>query len=175
MLGAGLFLSSTQTQVHADEVTSDSVAVQPASGFDFLGSILNSGNPEPVVVQGSAPSADASTIPMDQGPDYIIDQANKDREANGLPAFEKDATLTQKAQEWSQHMADNQDFNHSDMPYAENIYTSNSKEAIAEAEQSWMNSPGHRANILDSGKTKIGVGVAYSEQNHSFYMTQLFE
>jgi uncharacterized protein YkwD len=25
----------------------------------------------------------------------------------------------------------------------------------------WMNSPGHRANILDCSYTKLGVGVAY--------------
>lgn len=178
--GAGLFLSSTQA--HADEVTPDNVAVQPASGsdlinqsIDFINTIFNSGDPAPVVVHGDAPSADSSTVPMDQGSAYIINEANKDREAHGLPVFQTDATLNQKAQEWSQHMADNQVFNHSDMPYAENIYMSNDKEAIAEAEGGWMNSPGHRANILNPNHSKIGVGVAYSEQDHSFYMTQLFE
>ena len=34
----------------------------------------------------------------------------------------------------------------------------------------WMNSPGHRANILDPSYTKIGVG--YEKNGH--YWTQMF-
>lgn len=38
--------------------------------------------------------------------------------------------------------------------------------------QSWMNSDGHRANILKAGYTKIGVGVY--ETNGRLYWVQLF-
>ena len=37
----------------------------------------------------------------------------------------------------------------------------------------WMNSPGHRANILSSSYNQIGVGVA-RDQNGNLYWTQLF-
>ena len=37
----------------------------------------------------------------------------------------------------------------------------------------WMNSPGHRANILTAGFTKIGVGIA-AKANGRLYWTQLF-
>lgn len=41
-------------------------------------------------------------------------------------------------------------------------YVSNDVESIAQAQvQSWMNSPGHRSNILNSNYDRIGVGVAY--------------
>lgn len=44
-----------------------------------------------------------------------------------------------------------------------------SPEAVVTA---WMNSPGHRANILDEGFEEIGVGVV--EVNGYFYWVQLF-
>ena len=41
-----------------------------------------------------------------------------------------------------------------------------------EVVQAWMNSPGHRANILNEGFEEIGVGVA--EVNGTLYWVQLF-
>ncbi len=38
---------------------------------------------------------------------------------------------------------------------------------------SWMNSPGHKANLLDSQYTHIGVGVAGNKRNR-IYLTQKF-
>lgn len=37
----------------------------------------------------------------------------------------------------------------------------------------WMNSPGHRANIMNENYTKIGVGY-YQNANGVNYWTQLF-
>lgn len=39
---------------------------------------------------------------------------------------------------------------------------------------SWMNSPGHRANILSPSFRKLGVGFAKSESGYKYYWTQLF-
>ena len=41
-----------------------------------------------------------------------------------------------------------------------------------EVVQAWMNSPGHRANILNEGFEEIGVGIA--EVNGTLYWVQLF-
>lgn len=41
------------------------------------------------------------------------------------------------------------------------------------AVESWLNSSGHRANILDKDARYIGVGVAYSEG--TYYWVQLFQ
>lgn len=43
----------------------------------------------------------------------------------------------------------------------------------AEVVNSWMNSPGHRANILNANFTDIGIGVAKSS-NGTLYWTQMF-
>ncbi len=46
-------------------------------------------------------------------------------------------------------------------------YVSNDPESIATAlMRSWMFSPGHRGNILDSGYDKIGIGVAYDGEDY---------
>ena len=53
----------------------------------------------------------------------------------------------------------------------ENIaYGQNSPEAVM---QSWMNSSGHRANILNRDFTSIGVGH-YQDASGTDYWTQLF-
>jgi uncharacterized protein YkwD len=38
----------------------------------------------------------------------------------------------------------------------------------------WMNSPPHRENIVRAEFDEAGMGVAYSQDNESFYFTQLF-
>jgi len=49
-------------------------------------------------------------------------------------------------------------------------YISNDADCIARAQvDSWMDSPGHRSNILDSKYNVIGVGVAYD--GHTYYIS----
>ncbi|WP_309620291.1 CAP domain-containing protein [Salinibacterium sp.] len=40
--------------------------------------------------------------------------------------------------------------------------------------ESWMNSQGHKDNILNCGQTKLGVGVAQGSGDYRIYWTQLF-
>lgn len=49
-------------------------------------------------------------------------------------------------------------------------YGYNTPEAVVEG---WMNSPGHRANIMNGNFNKIGIGV-YTDSNGTVYCTQLF-
>ncbi len=62
---------------------------------------------------------------------------------------------------------------------AENIYrawgsqSSLTEPAIREAHKALMDSPGHRSNLLGSGATKIGIGIA-SNANGDLWLTQLF-
>ena len=43
----------------------------------------------------------------------------------------------------------------------------------AEVMNAWMNSPGHRSNILSGNVSEIGVGVA-AKSNGVLYWTQMF-
>lgn len=57
---------------------------------------------------------------------------------------------------------------------AENITFNDAVDAVRKAVESWMNSPGHRKNILDDAYTHTGVGVAIDASTGLIYFTQLF-
>jgi len=38
----------------------------------------------------------------------------------------------------------------------------------------WMNSPGHRANIVEGDLDRVGTAVAYNPNNYAVYATQVF-
>ncbi|MCX6698788.1 MAG: CAP domain-containing protein [Methanomicrobiales archaeon] len=56
-------------------------------------------------------------------------------------------------------------------------YPGTSDEVARFIVDAWMNSPGHRANLLDSNEqqlTLIGVGVAYDQPTATYYAAQEF-
>ena len=54
---------------------------------------------------------------------------------------------------------------------AENI--ASGQRTAAEVMNSWMNSAGHRANILNATYNQLGVGAA-KDSNGNLYWTQMF-
>jgi uncharacterized protein YkwD len=101
----------------------------------------------------------------------VFDLVNVDRAANGLPAVSWNPQLGGLAQGWSEHMGSTGQFEHSDLNatlrspefsafrrLGENILVGSCNMTAAEIERAWMNSPGHRANILGDYNV-IGVGV----------------
>nr|WP_236838512.1 CAP domain-containing protein [Caldalkalibacillus salinus] len=115
----------------------------------------------------------------------VVELTNAERERSGLSALEIDNELTNVAQEKSDDMQANNYFSHSSPTYgspfdmmrdmgvsyqaaAENIAQGQpTAEAVVDA---WMNSEGHRQNIMNGSFTHIGVG--YNENGH--YWTQMF-
>lgn len=100
----------------------------------------------------------------------VYDLVNADRAANGLPALGWNDQLGGLAQGWSENMASTGSFSHSDLNAAlrssefdgfrrlgENILVGGCNMTAAQVEQAWMNSPGHRANILGDYNV-VGVG-----------------
>lgn len=105
----------------------------------------------------------------------VIEQTNFQRENNGLPPLSENSLLNQSAAVKAQDMFDKQYFAH-DSPegigvsqlaeiagyqyimIGENLALGNflNDKALVEA---WMDSPGHRANILNSRYQNIGVAV----------------
>lgn len=89
---------------------------------------------------------------------------NQARMKNGKSFLEMSPVLTQKAQKWAEWMAKNNKMVHAD-PRApgfgyggENIAMGQSD--IDEVMNAWMNSPGHRKNILSKNYTHAGFGYA---------------
>ncbi len=115
----------------------------------------------------------------------VIRLVNEIRAKNGLNALSANWELSRVARYKSQDMVDNRYFSHTSPTYGspfqmirnfgisyrtagENIaYGYSTPQAVVNA---WMNSSGHRANILNSSYTQIGVG--YVAQGS--YWTQMF-
>ncbi|MFJ7972496.1 CAP domain-containing protein [Psychrobacillus sp. NPDC096389] len=115
----------------------------------------------------------------------VVDLTNQERAKAGLKALQIDAKLTQSAQAKSQDMKDKNYFSHTSPTYgspfdqmksfgvtyrsaAENIAMG--QRSAAEVVKAWMESPGHRANIMNPSYTHIGVGLSDS----GYYWTQQF-
>lgn len=117
----------------------------------------------------------------------VIELANQARASMGLGALTCDPLMTQVARAHSQDMCDNGYFSHTSQdgrsPFdrmrdagvdfggaGENIAQGQrNSDAVHEA---WMNSSGHRANILNGGYGRIGVGLA--ECGGRMFWTQVF-
>ncbi len=115
----------------------------------------------------------------------VVRLVNLEREKAGLAALTLDTALTRTARLKSQDMHDRGYFDHNSPTYGtpfqlmkaqgvsyrtagENIAMGyRTPEAVVAA---WMNSPGHRANILNASYTKIGVGYV----SDGSYWTQHF-
>jgi uncharacterized protein YkwD len=120
---------------------------------------------------------------------------NQARATAGLPALVLDSRLTQVARERSKDMADNNYFSHyrpgettaayvqilnaDGIAYSwagENIAWNlgySDAQSVQQAFTAWMNSQGHRDNILRAEFTNIGIG-AYRAANGALYYTAVF-
>lgn len=141
-------------------------------------------------VQPSAPSS-GSKVPvpstsLTSDEQRIIDQVNQERIKNGKQPLQVDYTLVSLAKKKSYDMATNSYFSHVSPTYG-TVYSmldqagvsySRAGENIAQTgdlnrvHSLFMNSSGHKANILHSGYTHIGVGIA--KRGTSYYVTQIF-
>ena len=118
----------------------------------------------------------------------VLELVNNEREKNGLSALNLDASLSNVARNHSADMAKNKYFSHTNLKgqspfdrlksagisysYAgENIAAGQTTpEAVVTA---WMNSEGHRKNILSKNFKKIGIGY-YNGGAKRHYWTQVF-
>ncbi|MDO3700690.1 CAP domain-containing protein [Micromonospora sp. C28SCA-DRY-2] len=116
----------------------------------------------------------------------VVNLVNAERAKAGCRALGIDDKLMTAAQRHSQDQADHQDMSHTGsdgsdagdrldrVGYAWRTYGENvawNQKTPAAVMDAWMNSPGHRANILNCAFTEIGVGVASS---NGPYWTQVF-
>ena len=90
----------------------------------------------------------------------------------GLPPLEVDADLMQSARQHATWMTLNCSLVHSNQPVAENIAMGQS--SSEEVLQCWMNSSGHRANILNGGHRRIGVAAYRTPEGTIFWCQQFW-
>ncbi|PEL10796.1 hypothetical protein CN601_12310 [Bacillus sp. AFS017336] len=123
----------------------------------------------------STPSTDTSsnTASLSAYESKVVELTNAERTKAGLKPFTVNATLSKTARLKSQDMTDKNYFDHNSPTYGSpfdmmkqfGITYSYAAENIAKGQKTpeevvtaWMNSAGHRANILNPNLTQIGVG-----------------
>ena len=128
------------------------------------------------------------TIASQSFEQQVVDLVNKERAKVGLKALTSDWEVARVARFKSEDMRDSNYFSHNSPTYGtpfqmiksfgisyksagENIAAGQATpEAVVKA---WMNSSGHKANILSSSFTHIGVGYAKGG-SYGHYWTQQF-
>jgi uncharacterized protein YkwD len=144
----------------------------------------------------SAGIADGSAQPKSNQSfvQQVVDLTNNFRTKNGLAPLTLNSKLNEAAQTHSQNMAVQDFFSHvgkdgssagdraSQAGYdwrtvAENIAAG--QRSPAEVVQAWIDSPGHRENMLNPGIKEIGVGYFFlandtGKTNYNAYWTQKF-
>lgn len=119
--------------------------------------------------------------------DGVIAETNRWRELEGLPQLKKSSLLNSAALNKAKDMLEKQYFDHQSplglgvgdvitasgykfLAVGENLALGNyadDKELV----QAWMDSPGHRANILSNNFTEIGIGFVYGEyEGHTTWL-----
>jgi uncharacterized protein YkwD len=101
----------------------------------------------------------------------VVSYTNAERARYGLPPLEVDKQLMKSAREHGSWMAWNRVFQHTRRAVAENIAMG--QPSSQDVVRSWMNSSGHRANILNPNHRHIGV-AAYRTASGTIYWVQQF-
>jgi len=122
--------------------------------------------------------------------DVILVATNQQRVRRGLPALKQDPKLMQAAQQYAELMAAKDQMSHtlnglslvdkanrvgySFRQLSENIALNTRLDGRFVVTGQWMESKGHRKNILTSGITDIGIGIAGPSKQNRYYYCQLF-
>ena len=137
-------------------------------------------SPTPMLSPTSAPS-------LEEMRNEVLRLVNEARAENGVSALELGRALCEAAQVRAEELTE--EFAHtrpdgsscftvlgqygiSYMAAGENIAAG--QKTPASVMQSWMNSPGHRANILSESFGTLGIGISYAPDSYGIYWCQLF-
>lgn len=140
---------------------------------------------EPAVEKEQTPAKPTQSGDISEIEQQVIELTNAERRNNGLADLQADTALSNVAREKSNDMQTNNYFSHTSPTYGSpfdmirdfDVSYNSAGENIAQGQrsaeevvQAWMDSEGHRANIMNGDFTHIGVG--YIEEGH--YWTQMF-
>lgn len=165
-----------------DQGGSDGKDGQAPTSEDGTGTSRSSGSAKPTSSEETVPRTDVP--PQDAIEDEVVDLVNGERAQSGCDPLRMDPKLAQAAQEHSSDMAERDYFDHTTpegLTFADRIvnagYPTPGAENIAVGQQDaqqvmqgWMDSDGHRANILNCDLNTIGVGL----NEDGMYWTQDF-
>ncbi len=152
------------------------------------GAIAGLGLLAPQCAPQYAPAPAPASAPAPSGLQQVVDLTNQRRAEHGLGALAVHAVLNAAAQGHSQDQAARDTMSHTGSDgsnpgdriaragyrfsaWAENVAMGYPDAASVMA--GWMNSPGHRANILNGNVTQIGIGLAYAADGSPYWTMTL--
>jgi uncharacterized protein YkwD len=114
-------------------------------------------------------AAQANEFPLHRAERNVVDRTDVQRARFGLTPLKTSKRLMQQARRHAQWMASSGNFRHGSDGAAENIAwgQGDSSEAVGD----WMNSSGHRANIL-GGYTHMGAAWARGSDGRLYWVQQ---
>ncbi|MBF2073648.1 MAG: CAP domain-containing protein [Synechococcales cyanobacterium C42_A2020_086] len=161
------------------------------AGCEAVDQLVNRLPPLPVAIQQDAPSpTPAQSDSIAEMELQVRQQINQIRQEQGLRPLENNEELAQVARNYSRRMAEQDFFSHTgpdgDTPaervqsagifyfmVGENLFTgTNIPQPVPAAVEGWMNSQGHRENILRPEYRETGIGIW--RRDNTYYFTQLF-
>ena len=115
----------------------------------------------------TAAKPEVELLPIEEN---VVHFTNLERARYGLPPLEVHPQLMRSARAHANWMTLARSLRHTSQPVAENIAMGqpDSQDVV----RCWMNSAGHRANILNGGHRFIGVGVFRTEEGRIFWCQQ---
>ncbi len=163
-LAGGQSPATKQATTDASAPTTSSAAPAPTETSEA---------PKPTTSEAAPPpSTKAAARVASSTTEQVISLVNDERAQAGCKALAEESHLTTAAQDYSDDMSARNFFAHTNpegvtfdqrikvagysKPGAENI--AKGQTSAAQVMDAWMNSEGHRANILNCSLTKIGVG-----------------
>lgn len=101
----------------------------------------------------------------------VISRVNTERRSRGLNPLKISKNLMESARRWSGRQAEQKRMYHSGWPgIAENV--ARGQKNPSEVMRAWLNSPGHRANILNPRYSEMGAGVVVASDGQPFWTQQ---
>lgn len=176
--GATYYLRDSMTPGAADLT----VPYGDAGDIRFVGDWDGDGRDSPGLRRTCVPSAGATCSVPATSAARVLELVNAHRANAALAPVRQDGRLDGIAQSWSTQMAGTPSMTHNPAAgqqifgfgfrrWGENIAISSSNGEVVM--NSWMNSAGHRANILNGSFTHIGIGAQQSIDGR-WYWTQMF-
>ncbi|MBP1925121.1 putative YkwD family protein [Sedimentibacter acidaminivorans] len=151
-------------------------------------SVTQTTSEKPAATQQAAPSNTEVSSSVSSYEQKVVELVNVERQKAGLSSLSLDTAISNVARMKSKDMATNNYFAHQSPTYGsagdmltkygikwsawgENI--ASGQRTPQEVVTAWMNSPGHKANIMSTNFSKLGVGYAVNS-NGTPYWTQMF-
>ncbi|QDT15398.1 CAP domain-containing protein [Alienimonas californiensis] len=138
----------------------------------------------------------ADRADLEQAEKIIIDLTNEFRKKNDLKPVTRDETLAEAAEKFGAYLAQQGVFGHraggtkpservtaagydyctvrENLAYHFDTFGFKAEKLANESVTGWINSPGHRANLLAEDVTETGVGVVHDAESGRYFSVQLF-